>query len=475
MKLTAHFEDIAGEIGRRLRAAASELIVAVACFTDPELFDLLCRQAVRGVRVRLAVLDHGINQGSRGSGLNFDRLKALGGEVALIPSVGRDAIMDHKFCVIDSDTVIVGSYDWTCCAQQNDESILVIADDEAMAASYRAAFGDLLAKYALAAPTVDAKAVRQRLDALRNLVRLEDWEAIALQTRRLDVFRDALALEPLLDALTDRDSRAALAWLDHWLDRATALTEASSQQSAYLKLELRTLELHVTALSDEQAELSRQICAFDVSASRAYGDRMTRYLKLRAEKLRREATAAQRNAPGDADRAAEEAKQAEADYRSYRDADDAARAEPPPAPLPADQLAELKILYREASQRCHPDKVTEADRAQAEALFVQLQTAYRRNDLAGLRAIHAAAREGRFFVARSATLTEVEALGRAVLALRQQVQALEAGIRRLREGSTYRTLKDLTDWDAWFAEQRAALDSAISELQDELSAGARGD
>ena len=88
------------------------------------------QQAGRGLRVRLAVLDDRINVGP--GRLNFPRLQDFGGEVFLIPAGGdRDPIMHHKFCVIDRATVIIGSYNWTKRAQDNDESITVIADGDA--------------------------------------------------------------------------------------------------------------------------------------------------------------------------------------------------------------------------------------------------------------------------------------------------------------------------------------------------------
>ena len=112
METTAHFENITQEIARRLNAATQEIVVAVAWFTDRDLFDVLCRQAGRGLQVRLAVLHDRINVGA--GRLNFERLKDTGGEVFLIPAGdNRDPIMHHKFCVIDRATVIIGSYNWS--------------------------------------------------------------------------------------------------------------------------------------------------------------------------------------------------------------------------------------------------------------------------------------------------------------------------------------------------------------------------
>ncbi len=43
METTAHFDNIPQEIARRLAAATQEIVVAVAWFTDRDLFDVLCK------------------------------------------------------------------------------------------------------------------------------------------------------------------------------------------------------------------------------------------------------------------------------------------------------------------------------------------------------------------------------------------------------------------------------------------------
>jgi predicted thioesterase len=434
METFAHFENIPWEIGRHLGTASAEIVVAVAWFTDSELFDVLCRQAGRGVRVSVAVLDDGINIGA--GKLNFARLSDIGGKVYRIPpGTSRRSIMRHKFCVIDRATVILGSYNWTKQAQSNDENITVVTGAPDFAAQYLDGFNALLGKHGLTTPAVDAEQVRRRLEVVRNLLLLGDQDMLSAQLEKVRPAAATMQLAPLFEALDADDSDAAVAWIDDYLKRAVALTVATDQEVAHLKLTLRGLEYQLSALSDEKVEIERQIHAFSVRSSHEIGELTTRYLRLRAEKLRRQAATEPEVEP--------EAEEAQADYEEYR----------------------------EASQKCHPDKVDDADRDQANDLFVQLQAAYRQNDLAGVRAIHAAVREGRLFVDRSAVLTEVESLGRAVLDLRQQVQALVTAIRQLYDSQTYRTLKDIEDWAAWFVEQRESLEQAIADLEAELAGG----
>jgi hypothetical protein len=396
-------------------------------------------------------------------------LQDCGGEVFLIAAGGdRGPIMHHKFCVIDRATVIIGSYNWTKRAQDNDESITVVSSggdiDSGIAADYLAAFDALLCKHGHGTPAIDQAQIRRRLEIVRNVLLLEEWETLSPQLDKLRTAGAEARLEPLFTALQGRDTAAALTWIDDFLHHATALTITIDQEIADLRLTLRSLEYQVTALSDDKAEIERLIHAFSLRTSHEIGDLIARYLELRAEKLRRRAATEQETEA--------EADSARADYEDYRDANETARETPEPPQLPPADIKELKRLYRQASQKCHPDKVDATDRAHANRLFVQLQAAYRNNDLGGVRAIHAAVRDGRLFVDRSAILTESEALGHAVVALRLELARLATLVRQLRDSDTYRTLKDLENWDAYFEQQRRALDQAIADLETELAADA---
>lgn len=459
MDTTAHFENISQEIAKHLGEATHEIVAAIAWFTDPELFDVMCKQAGRGLRVRLAVQKDQINIGP--GKLNFQRLKHIGGEVFLIP-VGdaRGRIMHHKFCVIDRQTVIMGSYNWTKRAQDNEENIVILTDGPDVAADYLEAFDLLLGKYGFSAPAIDPTEVRRRLEIARNLLFLDDWDTLQIQVDRMRPASRAMHLEPLFSLFEAKDSATAISWIEDYLNKATALANTSDQEVAFLRLTLRGLEHQVTAISAEKSEIERQIHAFAQRNSYVLGDLITRYLELRAIYFRHKTEETPEFEP--------EADNAQEEYEQYREANEQARDVPEPIRLNLDDLRELKRLYRQASQKCHPDKVDEADRDQAKRLFVQLQTAYKRNDLAGVRAVHAAVREGNLFVDRSVVLTETETLGHAIAVLQQELDQLAASILQLRRSETYRTLSAHADLDAYFAEQEVRLKESIQKLEQEL-------
>lgn len=118
----AHFIDIQNSILAALEKAKLFIDVAMAWFTNDVLRDKLLEMQTRGVRVQLVIYKDGVNakHGVDLSGLNH---KFVRGD--------RGGIMHNKFCVIDNQVVITGSYNWSTNAEtRNDENISVQLDPE---------------------------------------------------------------------------------------------------------------------------------------------------------------------------------------------------------------------------------------------------------------------------------------------------------------------------------------------------------
>lgn len=464
MEIQACFSDIAAIIVADLNRSQQSIEAAVAWLTDPALFEALLQAARRGCRVRLALLDDAIN---RQSGLNLERLRAAGGDVFWIPAAEERGAgsLHHKFCVMDGDGVITGSYNWTRRASRADENILRVWGDAALAQGYCDAFDRLLEKYALrpAVPPLDAQQVMRRLEVLRNLLLLEDFETVAAQWPRLEAARALAPIAELLDRLRAGDWAAALDRIQAVLARGLAVVAWQDPALAALRLELLTLEAQIVALSSEQAELERQIEDFAHQQHLAVGEAMAECLHLRREYWRRRAERSHAKADQTA-QAEAEAEQAE--FQRDREAFDHA---PRPAPLDAGQQQELKRLYREAVMRCHPDRVTEADQAAAQTIFVQVQRAYQQNDLDTLQRLHRHLTEGQPFADPAQVWTEQEQLRGRMSRLQLEIERWLAEIRALRASETYQTLAAQPDWAAYFATVRERLEQECAELRQKIT------
>lgn len=112
-----HFEELQQKIKNELSNAKFLIWVAMAWFTDKELFDILDNKRKAGLSVQVLLLEDDINLKS---GIPYKS----GFNVVMIPKKGPfENIMHNKFCIIDLKTVMHGSYNWTIKAQYNKETL----------------------------------------------------------------------------------------------------------------------------------------------------------------------------------------------------------------------------------------------------------------------------------------------------------------------------------------------------------------
>lgn len=142
LKMNAYFSNIRKEIIANLSTAQSEIKIAMAWFTSAELFDELIKCCHKGVSVNLLLLDDAINWMYYAP--DFNVLKDAGANIRI---VSRDyGMLHHKFCVIDQQLIITGSYNWTYYAETRNIENIVIIDDTLLATSYLGEFDAILAK-----------------------------------------------------------------------------------------------------------------------------------------------------------------------------------------------------------------------------------------------------------------------------------------------------------------------------------------
>ncbi len=55
--------------------------------------------------------------------------------------------MHNKFCIIDNDLVITGSYNWTFKARMNDENVIVIKNQPTIISKFAEKFESIKPKY----------------------------------------------------------------------------------------------------------------------------------------------------------------------------------------------------------------------------------------------------------------------------------------------------------------------------------------
>jgi tetratricopeptide (TPR) repeat protein len=138
MPMEAHFSNIKSLISSELAKATSSIRVAVAWFTDEELFTALLQKASTDVSVIVIVRNDLINFNT--AALPWQKLLNQGGTLYLAPN---SPALHHKFCLIDTDCLLSGSYNWTYHARRNRENVVLSRQPE-LARSFQQEFGLLL-------------------------------------------------------------------------------------------------------------------------------------------------------------------------------------------------------------------------------------------------------------------------------------------------------------------------------------------
>lgn len=121
-EVDAHFTEIQNIILQELQNARVSIIVVMAWFTNDVLAKKLIEKYNDGVDVKVAIYNDGVNQ----------RHEVDLGEIALhCIRAPHGGIMHDKFCVIDNQIVITGSYNWSTNAEfRNEENISVIRNNQ---------------------------------------------------------------------------------------------------------------------------------------------------------------------------------------------------------------------------------------------------------------------------------------------------------------------------------------------------------
>jgi phosphatidylserine/phosphatidylglycerophosphate/cardiolipin synthase-like enzyme len=112
-------DDVRGAIVAEMAKATNEIAMMAFSFTDPALTDGVREAMGRGVRA-IILLDSGL---ARHPGANTRDLETMGANVRMSPGVR----LHHKVIVIDRETVVLGSANFSGAAfDRNDENVLIV-------------------------------------------------------------------------------------------------------------------------------------------------------------------------------------------------------------------------------------------------------------------------------------------------------------------------------------------------------------
>ena len=136
--IESHFENIDQVISRILVGSHNKIDIASAWFTHPGLMKIIENKSiVNSVKIRIIISDDPINSRFYPE---YNKLIAAGIDFFVHKGISQQILMHNKFAVIDSSTVITGSFNWTRSAETNLENIVVSYNDSVFASKYTSEF-----------------------------------------------------------------------------------------------------------------------------------------------------------------------------------------------------------------------------------------------------------------------------------------------------------------------------------------------
>jgi phosphatidylserine/phosphatidylglycerophosphate/cardiolipin synthase-like enzyme len=145
--IEVHFDKIHNQIINHISQAEVDLKICVAWFTDVDIYNSILEVQKKGVLVYVIIANHEFNKKSK---VDFKELLNNKGNVGYIGNLNDDVsdkLMHNKFCIIDNDIVITGSYNWTFKARMNDENIIVIKNQPTVISKFAEKFESIKPKY----------------------------------------------------------------------------------------------------------------------------------------------------------------------------------------------------------------------------------------------------------------------------------------------------------------------------------------
>lgn len=125
MHMKTYFDGIKEVITAEIESAEFIIYIAVAWITDYELISTLIKKLKSGVQIEVIV--NGDYQFSKVK-LRFNEFLRHGGKLFLYENIDK-SIMHNKFCIIDLNTTITGSFNWSFSATAYHKENIVVENN----------------------------------------------------------------------------------------------------------------------------------------------------------------------------------------------------------------------------------------------------------------------------------------------------------------------------------------------------------
>ena len=451
MQTEAIFENIAERILTEIQKANNSIYIAVAWFTNKSIFEQLIKKAKNGCQIQIIISNDLINENSS---IDFNKLEKHNGKVYKIGN-GDTELMHNKFCIIDFNTVITGSYNWSYKAENNFENIVINSNDTSLAEQFVTEFNQIKKKY-YPNETIQnefpIEIIIKRLEIIKNIILLEDIDDISIAVEKLKRYQFNEDVKTIISSISNKEFAKAITTIQEFINSYQQITIWNDPEIAGIKLEIKILESQINAFDNEKIELEKVISDFQHRHTIELGEVILEVLRLRKIKYKNH----------------KKETEAEEDFNNYSKQYETEK-DKKQFELDEEEKLELKKKFRKATTMCHPDKVSEEQKAEAEEIFIELKKAYDEHDLEKVNQLLHDLENGKKFVSQADSISEKEKLKITLEKLKQKLKGIENEIISLKETEIFTTINNITNWDNYFTETKTQLEEELQNLKVELN------
>ena len=451
MQTEAIFENIAERILTEIQKANNSIYIAVAWFTNKSIFEQLIKKAKNGCQIQIIISNDLINENSS---IDFNKLEKHNGKVYKIGN-GDTELMHNKFCIIDFNTVITGSYNWSYKAENNFENIVINSNDTSLAEQFVTEFNQIKKKY-YPNETIQnefpIEIIIKRLEIIKNFILLEDIDDISIAVEKLKIYQFNEDVKTIITSISNKEFAKAITTIQEFINSYQQITIWNDPEIAGIKLEIKILESQINAFDNEKIELEKVISDFQHRHTIELGEVILEVLRLRKIKYKNH----------------KKETEAEEDFNNYSKQYETEK-DKKQFELDEEEKLELKKKFRKATTMCHPDKVSEEQKAEAEEIFIELKKAYDEHDLEKVNQLLHDLENGKKFVSQADSISEKEKLKITLEKLKQKLKGIENEIISLKESEIFTTINNITNWDNYFTETKTQLEEELQNLKVELN------
>lgn len=435
--------DVRKIIRGHLDNATKKVFVAVAWFTDTLLFNKLIELQGRGVSIEIIITKHEFNTNSRN---NYRLLEKNG----FFAEIGNDEQLMHmKFCIIDYDTVISGSANWTNRAfADNNEEITIVTGNPQRTNDFIEEF-DRLKELSGRIPnhkgSLDISKSIKYFKLIKAFVGLGEISKIQPYIYELKLIKE---LSHITNLLLVGKYDLAFIEIDKFEKKHNQIIDISAIEKAQILSQIKLLIYQIETLEIEKTEIETRIEQFNHRYIIELNPLISKILALKKkiyEKLKKNGIIDETYK-----KIEEEFKQKNKEYQEE------IKIEIPK--LSEAETTDIKKMYRESVKLCHPDSSNciYLDKVLAAKIFDELTKAFKVNDIEKVRYISNQLKLGNPSVSID-NYNELDYLRAKLETLKIKYSLLFNELSLTLASETYQKIFKIKDWNLFFKTQKKLL------------------